>query len=60
MLCLALLFAAVYLPGLNTVLKTAPLQPDAWGVVLGLSIVPALIGQVYLATRKRLSMNNEQ
>jgi Ca2+-transporting ATPase len=50
-LCTALLLLAVYLPGLSSVLRTVPLDLEAWGLVLGLSLVPLLIGQVLLAIR---------
>ncbi len=45
-LCIALLVLAVYLPGLSGVLQTRRLDPVGWGVVLGLSLVPVLIGQL--------------
>ena len=46
-LCAALLLLAVYLPGLSTVLRTRPPGPAGWGVTIGLSLVPAVVGQAY-------------
>lgn len=43
-LCVALLMAAVYLPGLSTVLQTVPPSPTGWLLVLVLSATPAIIG----------------
>lgn len=44
--CAGLLLLAVYLPGLSSVLKTTPLGLRSWGIVLGLSLIPFLVGQV--------------
>ncbi len=43
-LCVALLMAAVYLPGLSTVLQTVPPSPAGWLLILALSATPAIIG----------------
>jgi len=43
-LCIALLLAAVYLPGLNDVLQTVAPSATGWLVVLLLSLGPAVIG----------------
>ncbi|HEX6987035.1 MAG TPA: HAD-IC family P-type ATPase [Planctomycetaceae bacterium] len=48
-LCTALLLAAVYLPGLNDVLQTRPLSGRTWLLVIGLSLVPVVIGQTMRA-----------
>jgi len=53
LLCLALIAAAVYVPGLARVLDIAPLDARAWGVVLGCSVAPLLAGQAWLAIRGR-------
>lgn len=50
--CLVLLLAAVYLPGLTTLLETEALSLQSWGVVLLLSLAPVTAGQIYLALRK--------
>ncbi len=51
-ICILLLVAAVYMPGLSTVLKSHPLGVRDWGIVIGLSLVPMVAGQIYLAVRK--------
>ena len=52
-ICSLLLLAAVYLPGLATVLKTVHPTPRGWALVLGGSLVPWLVGLVGLASRVR-------
>jgi Ca2+-transporting ATPase len=44
-LCSALLLAALYLPGISTALDMVPPGTRGWGVILGMSLVPLLIGQ---------------
>jgi len=44
-LCIALLVAADYLPGISLVLKLSPLGIRDWGLVLAASLVPLLVGQ---------------
>jgi Ca2+-transporting ATPase len=46
-LCAVLLLAAVYLPGLNTVLKVVDPGLTGWGLVLGASLLPYFLGQIY-------------
>ncbi|MEJ2747581.1 MAG: cation-transporting P-type ATPase, partial [Anaerolineae bacterium] len=53
-LCTGLLLAAVYLPVLSGVLQTVPPGVDGWGLVIGLSLVPLLIGQVWKVFAHRL------
>jgi Ca2+-transporting ATPase len=45
-LCASLLLAAVHLPGLSDVLRTTPLTAAQWGTVLGISLVPFVVGQI--------------
>ena len=45
-LCVTLLFMAVYMPGLSHVLKTRPPGATGWALILGLSAVPAIVGQI--------------
>jgi Ca2+-transporting ATPase len=52
--CAGLLLAAVYVPFLASLLKTQPLQPQEWMVVLAGSLIPLLLGQIALAARGRL------
>jgi Ca2+-transporting ATPase len=51
-LCIILLIAAVYLPGLTTVLETRSPGWKGWGVILGLSLIPFIIGQIFKAFQK--------
>ncbi|MDZ7759085.1 MAG: cation-translocating P-type ATPase C-terminal domain-containing protein [Desulfovermiculus sp.] len=44
-LCTLFLVAAVYLPGLSSVLKTAPVGLSGWMLLLGMSCVPFVFGQ---------------
>jgi Ca2+-transporting ATPase len=48
-LCGLLLLAAVYLPGLSTVLQTTDPGLDGWGLVLGMSLLPCIAGQLWAA-----------
>jgi len=52
-LCVALLLAATYLPGLSDVLKTRPLASPGWVLVLALSALPMLLGQTIRAIQGR-------
>jgi Ca2+-transporting ATPase len=46
-LCTGLLVAAVYMPGLNTLLKAEDPGLVGWGLVLGASLLPWLAGQLF-------------
>ena len=46
-LCTGLLVAAVYAPGLNTLLKVQDPGLVGWGLVLGASLFPWLAGQIF-------------
>ena len=45
LLCIVLLLAAVYLPGLSGVLETRPPGFSGWLLLLGMSLIPFAIGQ---------------
>ena len=47
-LCLLLLAAALLIPGLAAVLELSMPTPTGWAVVLGMSLLPTLIGQIAL------------
>lgn len=47
--CVALLLAAVYLPGLSRVLGVVEPTRDEWNWILALSFIPTLIGQLVRA-----------
>lgn len=49
--CIVLLLMAVYVPGLSHVLKTRPPSTLGWILVLGLSAVPVVVGQVIRAAQ---------
>ncbi|MFZ0242286.1 MAG: HAD-IC family P-type ATPase [Desulfobacterales bacterium] len=53
LLCAALLAAAVYLPGLSDVLATRPPGLSGWLLILGLSLVPLIWGQVLRSVQAR-------
>ena len=44
-ICLVLLLLAVYLPGLSTVLSTVDPGLNGWLLVLGMSVLPTVVGQ---------------
>ncbi len=44
-LCVALLVAAVYIPGISTALSMSPPGIEGWGLIVGVSLIPLLIGQ---------------
>ncbi len=52
LLCLALLAAAVWLPGLNAILGLSPPDATGWLLVLAGSLVPLLVGQAALSLRR--------
>ena len=47
-LCVVLLVAAALVPGLARVLHVAPLGAFEWTVIIGMSLVPLLVGQLVL------------
>ncbi len=46
--CVVMLLAAVYLPGLDDVLRTFTPGMNVWGLILGMSLVPLFVGQIIL------------
>jgi Ca2+-transporting ATPase len=53
LVCLALIGVAVHLPQLAAILSLADPGLDGWGLALGMSLVPLLVGQVALSLRGR-------
>lgn len=49
LLCLALILAAVYAPPLASVLKLDAPDAATWGVIIGASAAPLLLGQIALS-----------
>jgi Ca2+-transporting ATPase len=46
-LCIGLLLAAVYVPGLAVVLKVADPGAKGWAVVMVMSLIPWVVGQLH-------------
>jgi P-type Ca2+ transporter type 2C len=55
--CTVLLVLAIYLPGLSDLLQTRPLIGPEWILVLSLSTVPMLVGQVLRAFQRHFVKN---
>lgn len=55
LLCVGLLLAAVYLPGLATVLKVVDPGPNGWALILIMSFMPWVIGQISKIAGRRQS-----
>jgi Ca2+-transporting ATPase len=53
LLCVALQLAAVYVPFLQTVLRTVPLTAGDWALVLGLSLTPVAVIEVVKWVQRR-------
>jgi Ca2+-transporting ATPase len=51
-----LLVGTVYLPVVSLALRTAPIGPDGWSVVLGMSLLPLAAGQAIQAVRERVDL----
>ena len=57
-LSILLILIAIYLPGLNVVLKTVNPGLDGWLLILGMSLIPLLLGQVWKSLGKEISVFN--
>ena len=51
-LCVGLLLAAVYVPPLATVLSVTDPGARGWGLVIGMSLLPLILGQLAKAVRR--------
>jgi Ca2+-transporting ATPase len=51
-LCLGLLLSAIYVPILSDALSLIPPSLPMWGVILSMSFIPLIAGQVLLSLRK--------
>ena len=47
LICIGLLLSAVYLPGLSDALQTVNPDLNGWGVAIGMSLIPLVIGQIW-------------
>ncbi|MFW6144835.1 MAG: HAD-IC family P-type ATPase, partial [Candidatus Natronoplasma sp.] len=54
-LCVLILVAAVYLPGISAALRTEDPGLVGWILIIGMSLIPLAIGQVEREIRKRLT-----
>jgi P-type Ca2+ transporter type 2C len=52
-LCVLLLIAAVYLPGLSDLLDTRPPPARGWGLIVGLGAIPMIVGQITRVIQRR-------
>jgi len=50
-LCVGLLLAAAHVPVLARVLDVVPPDPSTWALILGISLVPLVLGQILKALR---------
>ncbi len=51
-LCVALLVVAVYVPVVQIPLAIVPPTLELWGVILGFSLIPLVLGQIYVQLRR--------
>jgi Ca2+-transporting ATPase len=58
-LCLGLLLLAVYWPPLATILSVVPPGLDGWLLIGGASLVPLLLGQMYLSWMTKRGRNED-
>lgn len=56
-LCIALLILVVYIPLLATVLKLVDPGFKGWALVLGMSFLPYLIGQIFIGFKSKRNKN---
>jgi len=54
LLCTLLLLASVYIPGFSTALSTQSPGKEGWTMIISLSLVPLLAGQMERELRKRI------
>jgi len=54
-LCIALLLAALYVPPLARLLRVVDPGAEGWGVILGMSAIPVLVGQLAIEWSRRRS-----
>jgi Ca2+-transporting ATPase len=58
--CTLLLLAAVYMPGLSQVLRTAPVGKGGWALLLGMSLVPFMFGQALRSIQSSGSKSDKE
>jgi len=57
-LCTILLVAGVYVPGISDVLKVTDPKPIGWAVVICMSMIPLIVGQIINSVGKRYYFKN--
>ncbi|WP_416208541.1 cation transporting ATPase C-terminal domain-containing protein [Fodinibius sp.] len=60
LLCIVLLLAAVYLPGLSDVLNTQDPGRSGWALLPGMSLAPFVIGQLIRAFQSKYAGTAEE
>ncbi|MGF1490732.1 MAG: cation-translocating P-type ATPase, partial [Prochloraceae cyanobacterium] len=53
LICTGLLLSAVYLPGLSDVLQTVNPGLDGWGLAIGMSLIPLVVGQIVKVIKQK-------
>lgn len=56
LLSAVLILMAAYLPGLSFVLKTINPQLDGWLIIIGMSLIPLILGQIWKSYGKEISV----
>jgi Ca2+-transporting ATPase len=54
-LCVALLVVALYVPAISEVMRLEPPGPRGLGLALGMSLLPLVIGQLFIVRRRAMS-----
>jgi Ca2+-transporting ATPase len=57
-LCVLLVVGAVYIPGLNTVLDIVSPGPAGWALIIGMSLIPLLLGPMARMGCSKLTQNS--
>jgi Ca2+-transporting ATPase len=57
--CVVLLFGAVYIPGVASVLEVQSPSAEGWGIIALMSLVPLGVGQIGLLVRRYLGRSDE-
>jgi Ca2+-transporting ATPase len=52
-ICIALLAAAAFIPGLSDVLSMSLPDATGWGIIFGCSLLPLMLGQLYKLWQRR-------
>jgi Ca2+-transporting ATPase len=58
LICIVLLLLTVYLPFLAQVLQVVDPGLEGWGLILGMSFIPLILGQIWKLWQSRTRRNN--